>query len=85
MNLSAQAQPQSQEAGRPPLRDAEDRVAAGGPHRRRLRGDRARVALLLAFGLDQPVRSIVIDGPFQRVSAVEVQQAAHGRARRAAS
>ena len=38
----------------------------------------AALALLLAFGLDQPVRSIVIDGPFQRVSAVEVQQAAMG-------
>jgi cell division protein FtsQ len=38
----------------------------------------AAVALLLAFGLDQPVRTIVIDGPFQRVTAVEVQQAAQG-------
>ena len=28
--------------------------------------------MLLAVGLDQPVRSIVIDGPFQRVAAVEV-------------
>jgi cell division protein FtsQ len=36
------------------------------------------LALLLALGLDQPVRSIVIDGPFQRVAAVEVQQAALG-------
>ncbi|MGH8197000.1 MAG: cell division protein FtsQ/DivIB [Steroidobacteraceae bacterium] len=36
------------------------------------------LALLLTFGLDQPVRSIVIDGPFQRVAAVEVQQAALG-------
>jgi len=36
------------------------------------------VALLLAVGLDQPVRSFVIDGPFQRVAAVEVQQAALG-------
>jgi cell division protein FtsQ len=34
--------------------------------------------MLLAVGLDQPVRSIVIDGPFQRVAAVEVQQAALG-------
>ena len=34
--------------------------------------------VLLAVGLDQPVRSIVIDGPFQRVAAVEVQQAALG-------
>src|SRR6188472_1657375 len=38
----------------------------------------AALGLLLAFGLDQPVRSLVIDGPFQRVSAVEVQQAAMG-------
>ena len=40
----------------------------------------ALVALgaLLALGLDQPVRSIVIDGPFQRVAAVEVEQAARG-------
>ena len=35
----------------------------------------AAIALLLAFGLDRPVRAIVIDGPFQRVTAVEVQQA----------
>jgi cell division protein FtsQ len=34
--------------------------------------------MLLAVGLDQPVRSIVIDGPFQRVAALEVQQAALG-------
>lgn len=33
---------------------------------------------LLAFGLDQPVRAIVIDGTFQRVAAVEVEQAARG-------
>lgn len=38
----------------------------------------AALGLLLALGLDQPVRSIVIDGPFQRVAAVEVQQAALG-------
>ncbi len=36
------------------------------------------LAALFATGLDQPVRSIVIDGPFQRVAAVEVQQAALG-------
>ena len=36
------------------------------------------VAMLLALGLDQPVRSFVIDGPFQRVAAVEVQQAGLG-------
>jgi cell division protein FtsQ len=36
----------------------------------------AAMATLLAIGLDQPVRSIVIDGPFQRVAAVEVEQAA---------
>jgi cell division protein FtsQ len=36
------------------------------------------LALLLALGLDQPVRSIVIDGPFQRVAAVEVEEAARG-------
>jgi len=36
------------------------------------------LAFLLALGLDQPVRSIVIDGPFQRVAAVEVEQAARG-------
>ena len=34
------------------------------------------LGLLLAVGLDQPVRSFVIEGPFQRVSAVEVQQVA---------
>ncbi len=38
----------------------------------------AALAVLLAVGLDQPVRSFVIDGPFQRVAAVEVQQAALG-------
>jgi len=38
----------------------------------------AALALLLALGLDQPVRSIVIDGPFQRVAAVEVEQVARG-------
>jgi cell division protein FtsQ len=36
----------------------------------------AALALLLALGLDQPVRNIVIDGPFQRVAAVEVEQVA---------
>jgi len=36
------------------------------------------LGMLLAAGLDQPVRSIVIDGPFQRVATVEVQQAALG-------
>ncbi|MFZ2508992.1 MAG: cell division protein FtsQ/DivIB [Steroidobacteraceae bacterium] len=41
----------------------------------------AALATLLAIGLDQPVRSIVIDGPFQRVSAVEVEQAARGALR----
>ncbi|HEX9706205.1 MAG TPA: cell division protein FtsQ/DivIB [Steroidobacteraceae bacterium] len=39
------------------------------------------LALLLALGLDQPVRSIVIDGPFQRVAAVEVEEAARGSLR----
>lgn len=38
----------------------------------------AALAALLALGLDQPVRAIVIDGPFQRVAAVEVEQAARG-------
>jgi cell division protein FtsQ len=38
----------------------------------------AALGLLLALGLDQPVRSFVIEGPFQRVTAVEVQQAALG-------
>ncbi len=38
----------------------------------------AALATLLALGLDQPVRSIVIDGPFQRVAAVEVEQSARG-------
>lgn len=38
----------------------------------------AALGVLLALGLDQPVRSIVIDGPFQRVAAVEVEQAARG-------
>jgi cell division protein FtsQ len=41
----------------------------------------AAVGILLALGLDQPVRSFVIDGPFQRVTAVEVQQAALGALR----
>ncbi len=41
----------------------------------------AALALLLALGLDQPVRSLVIDGPFQRVTAVEVEQAARGAMR----
>ena len=36
------------------------------------------LTVLLAVGLDQPVRSFVIDGPFQRVAAVEVQQASLG-------
>ena len=38
----------------------------------------AALATLLFTGLDQPVRSIVIEGPFQRVSAVEIEQAARG-------
>ena len=38
----------------------------------------AALGMLLAAGLDQPVRSVVIDGPFPRVAAVEVQQAALG-------
>ncbi len=38
----------------------------------------AALAALLAFGLDQPVRAIVIDGQFHRVAAVEVEQAARG-------
>jgi cell division protein FtsQ len=38
----------------------------------------AALAALLAIGLDQPVRSIVIDGPFQRVAPVEVEQVARG-------
>jgi cell division protein FtsQ len=41
----------------------------------------AALGVLLALGLDQPVRSVVIDGPFQRVAAVEVQQAALGALR----
>jgi cell division protein FtsQ len=47
----------------------------------RVAGALAAIAIfgmLLGVGLDQPVRSIVIDGPFQRVAAVEVQQAALG-------
>lgn len=36
----------------------------------------AALGTLLAVGLDQPVRSIVIQGPFQRVPAVEIEQAA---------
>ncbi len=36
------------------------------------------LGLLLVLGLDQPVRSIVIDGTFQRVTSVEVEQAARG-------
>jgi cell division protein FtsQ len=38
----------------------------------------AAVALLVTLGIDRPVQSFVIDGPFQRVAAVEVQQAALG-------
>ena len=38
----------------------------------------AALVSLLALGLDQPVRSIVIDGSFQRVAAVEVEEAARG-------
>lgn len=38
----------------------------------------ASLAGLLALGLDQPVRSLVVDGPFKRVAAVEVEQAARG-------
>ncbi|MDH4259552.1 MAG: cell division protein FtsQ/DivIB [Gammaproteobacteria bacterium] len=41
----------------------------------------AALATLLAMGLDQPVRSIVIDGQFQRVTAVEVEQAARSALR----
>ncbi|MBX3704501.1 MAG: cell division protein FtsQ/DivIB [Steroidobacteraceae bacterium] len=41
----------------------------------------AALAALLALGLDQPVRAVVIDGPFQRVAAVEVEQAARGAIR----
>jgi cell division protein FtsQ len=41
----------------------------------------AALAALLALGLDQPVRSIVIDGPFQRVAAVEVEEAARASLR----
>jgi cell division protein FtsQ len=41
----------------------------------------ASLAALLALGLDQPVRGLVIDAPFQRVAAVEVQQAALGALR----
>ncbi len=41
----------------------------------------AALGMLLALGLDQPVRSFVIDGPFQRVTSVEVQQAALGALR----
>jgi cell division protein FtsQ len=41
----------------------------------------AALAALLALGLDQPVRAIVIDGQFQRVAAVEVEQAARGAIR----
>jgi cell division protein FtsQ len=36
------------------------------------------LALLLGLGLDQPLRNVEIDGRFQRVTAVEVQQAAQG-------
>jgi len=51
------------------------------PHAGRMAGAvlaLAALAALLAIGLDQPVRSIVIDGPFQRVSPVEVEQVARG-------
>ena len=41
----------------------------------------AALATLLFIGLDQPVRSIVIEGPFQRVAAVEIEQAARGTLR----
>lgn len=36
----------------------------------------AAIAGLIASGLDQPVRRIVINGPFERVTPVEVEQAA---------
>jgi len=41
----------------------------------------AAAGLAFAFGLDRPVTGLVIDGPFQRVTAVEVQQAAQGALR----
>ena len=39
----------------------------------------AALATLLFIGLDQPVRSIVVNGPFQHVSAVEIEQAARSK------
>jgi cell division protein FtsQ len=38
-------------------------------------------ALLLSWGLDQQVRRVVLAGPFQRVSAVEVEQVLRGALR----
>ncbi len=49
------------------------------PRLARYAGALAAVAALtgvLALGLDQPVKRIVVDGPFQRVSPVEVEQVA---------
>lgn len=34
------------------------------------------IVILLKYGLDQPVRSLVVEGSFERVSTVEVEQAA---------
>jgi len=38
----------------------------------------AALGMLISSGLDQPVRRVVLEGPFQRVSAVEVEQVLRG-------
>lgn len=38
----------------------------------------AALGMLISSGLDQPVRRVVMEGPFQRVSAVEVEQVLRG-------
>ena len=39
------------------------------------------LVMMISSGLDQPVRRIVLEGPFQRVSAVEVEQVVRGSLR----
>jgi len=39
------------------------------------------LGLLITTGLDQPVRRVLLEGPFQRVSAVEVEQVVRGALR----
>jgi len=44
-------------------------------------GALAALAFLISRGLDQPVRRVVLEGSFQRVSAVEVEQVVRGAVR----